>query len=118
MRADQLTQRNMLIKLYLLITAWTCVSGVIVVTQNPPVLTLSKGQTATLDCNLDTITDRGARCDLPCTMSLVELKWLFRMDDIIRTAPQSITTLEISARSGQGLQDVLSWLFSNRSHDT
>ncbi|RXN19795.1 Immunoglobulin light [Labeo rohita] len=61
MRADQLTQRNMLIKLYLLITAWTCVSGVIVVTQNPPVLTLSKGQTATLDCNLDTITDRGAR---------------------------------------------------------
>ncbi|XP_051569309.1 ADP-ribosylation factor-like protein 16 isoform X1 [Myxocyprinus asiaticus] len=53
--------------------------------------------------------------DLPCTMSLVELKSLFRMDDIIRTAPQSITTLEISARSGQGLQDVLNWLFSNRS---
>ncbi|KAI2666587.1 ADP-ribosylation factor-like protein 16 [Labeo rohita] len=59
-----------------------------------------------------------SKSDLPCTMSLVELKWLFRMDDIIRTAPQSITTLEISARSGQGLQDVLSWLFSNRSHDT
>uniref|UniRef100_A0A673HY31 ADP-ribosylation factor-like 16 n=1 Tax=Sinocyclocheilus rhinocerous TaxID=307959 RepID=A0A673HY31_9TELE len=56
--------------------------------------------------------------DLPCTMSLVELKSLFRMDEIIRTAPQSITTLEISARSGQGLQDVLSWLFSNHSHDT
>ncbi|KAK9978402.1 hypothetical protein ABG768_020153 [Culter alburnus] len=53
--------------------------------------------------------------DLPCTMSLVELKSLFRMDDVIRTAPQSITTLEISARSGQGLQDVLAWLFSNRS---
>uniref|UniRef100_A0A9J8BKL9 ADP-ribosylation factor-like 16 n=1 Tax=Cyprinus carpio carpio TaxID=630221 RepID=A0A9J8BKL9_CYPCA len=56
--------------------------------------------------------------DLPCTMSLVELKTLFRMDEIIRTAPQSITTLEISARSGQGLQDVLSWMFSNHSHDT
>uniref|UniRef100_A0A8C1RUK5 ADP-ribosylation factor-like 16 n=1 Tax=Cyprinus carpio TaxID=7962 RepID=A0A8C1RUK5_CYPCA len=56
--------------------------------------------------------------DLPCTMSLVELKSLFRMDEIIRTAPQSITTLEISARSGQGLQDVLSWMFSNHSHDT
>ncbi|XP_056107801.1 ADP-ribosylation factor-like protein 16 isoform X2 [Rhinichthys klamathensis goyatoka] len=53
--------------------------------------------------------------DLPCTMSLVELKSLFRMDDIIRTAPQSITTLEISGRSGQGLQDVLAWLFPNRS---
>ncbi|KAL1277664.1 hypothetical protein QQF64_024337 [Cirrhinus molitorella] len=51
----------MLIKLCFLITAWTCVSGVIVVTQNPPVLTLSKGQTATLDCNLDTVTDSGAR---------------------------------------------------------
>ncbi len=33
----------------------------IVVTQNPPVLTLSKGQTATLDCNLDTVTDSAAR---------------------------------------------------------
>ncbi len=31
------------------------------VTQNPPVLTLSKGQTATLDCNLDTNTDSAAR---------------------------------------------------------
>ncbi|XP_016427373.1 ADP-ribosylation factor-like protein 16 [Sinocyclocheilus rhinocerous] len=56
--------------------------------------------------------------DLSCTMSLVELKSLFRMDDVIRSAPQSISTLEISARSGQGLQEVLSWLFSNRSHDT
>ncbi|XP_016343744.1 ADP-ribosylation factor-like protein 16 [Sinocyclocheilus anshuiensis] len=56
--------------------------------------------------------------DLPCTMSLVELKSLFRMDDVIRSAPQSISTLEISARSGQGLQEVLSWLFSTRSHDT
>uniref|UniRef100_A0A9J7YPV7 Ig-like domain-containing protein n=2 Tax=Cyprinus carpio TaxID=7962 RepID=A0A9J7YPV7_CYPCA len=51
----------MLMKLCLLITACTCVSGVIVVTQNPPVLTLSTGQTATLDCNLDTVTDSGAR---------------------------------------------------------
>ncbi|XP_016094008.1 ADP-ribosylation factor-like protein 16 [Sinocyclocheilus grahami] len=56
--------------------------------------------------------------DLPCTMSLVELKSLFRMDDVLRSALQSISTLEISARSGQGLQDVLSWLFSTRSHDT
>ncbi|KAF4115563.1 hypothetical protein G5714_003052 [Onychostoma macrolepis] len=56
--------------------------------------------------------------DLPCTMSLVELKALFRMDDVIKAAPQSVSTLEISARSGQGLQELLSWLFSNRSHDT
>ncbi|KAG8006922.1 Immunoglobulin kappa variable 3-20 [Nibea albiflora] len=37
-----------------LITALTCVSGVIVVTQKPPVVTLRKGETATMDCNLGT----------------------------------------------------------------
>ncbi|XP_012986720.1 ADP-ribosylation factor-like protein 16 [Esox lucius] len=50
--------------------------------------------------------------DLPCTMSLVEIKSLFRMDDIIASAPQPITTLELSSRSGQGLQEVLDWLDS------
>lgn len=50
--------------------------------------------------------------DLPCTMSLIEIKSLFRMDDIIASATQPITTLELSARSGQGLQEVLSWLES------
>ncbi|XP_056308170.1 ADP-ribosylation factor-like protein 16 isoform X2 [Danio aesculapii] len=53
--------------------------------------------------------------DLLCSMSLVELKSLFRMDDIIRSASQFVTTLEVSARSGQGLQDVLHWLSSNLS---
>ncbi|KAK6312457.1 hypothetical protein J4Q44_G00181210 [Coregonus suidteri] len=50
--------------------------------------------------------------DLPCTMSLVEMMSLFRMDDIIASATQPITTLELSARSGQGLQEVLAWLDS------
>ncbi|XP_053194700.1 ADP-ribosylation factor-like protein 16 [Scomber japonicus] len=50
--------------------------------------------------------------DMPCTMSLVEVKSLFRMDDIIASATQPITTLELSARSGEGLQDVLGWLES------
>lgn len=50
--------------------------------------------------------------DLPCTMTLMEMKSLFRMNDIIASAPQSITTLEVSARSGQGLKEVLSWLES------
>ncbi|XP_030193220.1 ADP-ribosylation factor-like protein 16 isoform X1 [Gadus morhua] len=53
--------------------------------------------------------------DLPCTMGLVEMKSLFRMDDIIASAPQPVTTLEVSARSGQGLKEVLSWLDSNTS---
>ncbi|KAI5089602.1 T-cell receptor beta chain V region A20.2.25, partial [Silurus meridionalis] len=30
-------------------------------TQKPPVLTLTQGQTATMDCNLGTVTDSGAR---------------------------------------------------------
>lgn len=50
--------------------------------------------------------------DVPCTMSLTEMKSLFRMDDIIASATQPITTLEISARTGQGLHEVLIWLES------
>lgn len=49
---------------------------------------------------------------MPCTMSLVEMKSLFRMDEIIASAPQPITVLEVSAHSGQGLQEVLNWLES------
>ncbi|KAM6914182.1 immunoglobulin lambda-1 light chain-like [Lycodopsis pacificus] len=43
-----------------LITALTCVSGVTVVTQKP-VVTVRRGETATMDCNLGTVTDRAAR---------------------------------------------------------
>ncbi|XP_041831533.1 immunoglobulin lambda-1 light chain-like [Melanotaenia boesemani] len=44
-----------------LITALTCVSGVTVLTQKPPVLTVRKGETATMDCNLGTVTGSAAR---------------------------------------------------------
>ncbi|XP_027018039.2 ADP-ribosylation factor-like protein 16 isoform X1 [Tachysurus fulvidraco] len=53
------------------------------------------------------------KSDLQCTMSLEEMKSLFRMGDIIASAPQSITVLEISARSGEGLQEIINWLDSN-----
>ncbi|XP_075941997.1 immunoglobulin lambda-1 light chain-like isoform X2 [Anarhichas minor] len=43
-----------------LITALTCVSGVTVVTQKP-VVAVRRGETATMDCNLGTVTDSGAR---------------------------------------------------------
>uniref|UniRef100_A0A8C9YS26 Immunoglobulin lambda-1 light chain-like n=1 Tax=Sander lucioperca TaxID=283035 RepID=A0A8C9YS26_SANLU len=43
-----------------LITALTCVSGVTVVTQKPPVVTVRKGETATMDCNLGAVTDSAA----------------------------------------------------------
>ncbi|KAL7379235.1 hypothetical protein ABVT39_024701 [Epinephelus coioides] len=44
-----------------LITALTCVSGVTVVIQKPSVVTLRKGETATMDCNLGTVTNSAAR---------------------------------------------------------
>ncbi|KAM6967238.1 immunoglobulin lambda-1 light chain-like [Tautogolabrus adspersus] len=44
-----------------LITALTCVSAVTLVTQKPPVVTLSRGETATMDCNLGTVTNSAAR---------------------------------------------------------
>ncbi|XP_033999722.1 immunoglobulin lambda-1 light chain-like [Trematomus bernacchii] len=44
-----------------LITALTCVSGVTVVTQKPPVVTVRKGETASMDCNLGTVTNGAAR---------------------------------------------------------
>ncbi|XP_035252820.1 immunoglobulin lambda-1 light chain-like isoform X5 [Anguilla anguilla] len=37
-----------------LITVLSCVSGATVVTQKPPVLSVSKGDTATMDCNVGT----------------------------------------------------------------
>ncbi|XP_061567671.1 immunoglobulin lambda-1 light chain-like [Cololabis saira] len=43
-----------------LITALTCVSGVKVVTQKPPVVTVTKGETATMDCNLGYVTTSAA----------------------------------------------------------
>ncbi|KAM9843773.1 ADP-ribosylation factor-like protein 16 [Aulostomus maculatus] len=50
--------------------------------------------------------------DMPCTMSLMEVQSLFRLDDIIASATQPIEALEVSAHSGEGLQEVLSWLES------
>uniref|UniRef100_A0A3Q1JIW5 Ig-like domain-containing protein n=1 Tax=Anabas testudineus TaxID=64144 RepID=A0A3Q1JIW5_ANATE len=40
---------------------FTCVSGVTVVTQKPPVVTVRKGETVNMDCNLGTVTKSGAR---------------------------------------------------------
>lgn len=45
-------------------------------------------------------------------MSLVEMKSLFRMQDVVSCATQPITMLETSARDGTGLAEVLQWLRS------
>ncbi|KAL3987008.1 G protein-coupled receptor [Sarotherodon galilaeus] len=50
----------MLVTLCALIIALTCVSGVTVLTQKP-VLSVNKGDTATMDCNLGTVTNHSAR---------------------------------------------------------
>ncbi|KAM9391962.1 ADP-ribosylation factor-like protein 16 [Pholidichthys leucotaenia] len=50
--------------------------------------------------------------DMPCIMNLIEIKSLFRMDDIVASSTQPITILELSARSGEGLLEVLRWLES------
>ncbi|XP_034566523.1 immunoglobulin lambda-1 light chain-like [Notolabrus celidotus] len=39
------------------ITALTCVSAVTLVIQKPPVVTVRRGETATMDCNLGTVTN-------------------------------------------------------------
>ncbi|KAL6476941.1 hypothetical protein MHYP_G00154400 [Metynnis hypsauchen] len=44
-----------------LFTALSCVSGVTVVTQKPPVLTVTKGEKTTMHCNLGTVTDDSAK---------------------------------------------------------
>ncbi|XP_034566585.1 immunoglobulin lambda-1 light chain-like isoform X2 [Notolabrus celidotus] len=49
----------MLGSLCTLITALTCVSAVTLVTQKPPVVTVRRGETATMDC--DVFTDDGSR---------------------------------------------------------
>ncbi|XP_005332715.2 ADP-ribosylation factor-like protein 16 [Ictidomys tridecemlineatus] len=50
------------------------------------------------------------KIDLPCYMTIEEIKSLMRLPDIIACAKQNITTLEISARKGTGLAKVLHWL--------
>ncbi|KAM9371307.1 ADP-ribosylation factor-like protein 16 [Phaethornis superciliosus] len=50
------------------------------------------------------------KIDLPCYMSLWEMKSLFRMQDIISCATQPIMVLDTSARDGTGLAQVLQWL--------
>ncbi|XP_008567062.1 PREDICTED: ADP-ribosylation factor-like protein 16 [Galeopterus variegatus] len=50
------------------------------------------------------------KIDLPCYMTIEEIKSLIRLPDIIACAKQNITTAEISAREGTGLERVLRWL--------
>uniref|UniRef100_A0A670I4Z9 ARF like GTPase 16 n=2 Tax=Podarcis muralis TaxID=64176 RepID=A0A670I4Z9_PODMU len=57
------------------------------------------------------------KIDLPCYMSLVEMKSLFRIQDIIACAKQPITVVETSARDGNGLSNVMQWFHSTTQCD-
>lgn len=48
--------------------------------------------------------------DLPCYMTVEEIKSIIRLPDIIACAKQNIAMAEISARDGTGLAAVLLWL--------
>lgn len=50
------------------------------------------------------------KIDLPCYMTVEEMKSLIRLPDIMACAKQKVTTAEISARDGTGLAAVLLWL--------
>ncbi|XP_038048889.1 ADP-ribosylation factor-like protein 16 [Patiria miniata] len=53
------------------------------------------------------------KVDLHLSVPLAELRYLLRLDDLINTALQPITVLEISAKDGQGLSEVVKWLAAN-----
>lgn len=50
------------------------------------------------------------KIDLPCYMSMEEIRSLMRLPDILAHARQNVSTAEISARKGTGLAQVLHWL--------
>ncbi|XP_006823999.2 ADP-ribosylation factor-like protein 16 [Saccoglossus kowalevskii] len=58
------------------------------------------------------------KIDSPCAMKRVELDSLIRMDEIIKHAKQPITVMEISAREGEGLDEVIKWLGDNYKPST
>ncbi|XP_077980346.1 ADP-ribosylation factor-like protein 16 [Glandiceps talaboti] len=53
------------------------------------------------------------KMDSPCAVNRVELDSLIRMKEIIACAKQTISVLEISARGGQGLHELVKWINSN-----
>ncbi|XP_034362305.1 ADP-ribosylation factor-like protein 16 [Arvicanthis niloticus] len=58
------------------------------------------------------------KIDLPCYMTMEEIKSLIRLPDIVACAKQNITTVEISARTGTGLAAVLLWLQNQHRHSS
>ncbi|XP_041473842.1 ADP-ribosylation factor-like protein 16 [Lytechinus variegatus] len=53
------------------------------------------------------------KSDLPLPMSMQQIRSLLHLDDIANSASQRIEVLQVSALTGQGLDEVVRWLSSN-----
>ncbi|XP_064595583.1 ADP-ribosylation factor-like protein 16 [Liolophura sinensis] len=50
------------------------------------------------------------KIDMPTRMTKSEIEALFRLQDIIKSAQQVISVVEISVHTGHGVQDVIKWI--------
>jgi Fe2+ transport system protein B len=48
--------------------------------------------------------------DMPNAMNRCEFGAIIRLDEIILNAIQNVTVVEVSAKEGRGLQDIIKWL--------
>ncbi|KAF3817153.1 hypothetical protein GH733_011553 [Mirounga leonina] len=58
------------------------------------------------------------KIDVPCYMTVEEMKSLIRLPDIIACAKQSISAVAVSAHKGTGLAEVLHWLQDTQGTDS
>jgi len=50
------------------------------------------------------------KCDVPTKTSLIELKYLLRLEKLIESAQQTVSTVELSCKERNGITDVFKWL--------
>jgi len=51
--------------------------------------------------------------DMPDKMTQSEIESLFRLSDICKTCERPVSTVEVSANSGQGLGEIIKWMDQN-----
>jgi len=50
---------------------------------------------------------------MPDKMTQSEIESLFRLSDICKTCERPVSTVEVSANSGQGLGEIIKWMDQN-----
>ncbi|KAF7688970.1 hypothetical protein HF521_013777 [Silurus meridionalis] len=104
---------TMLPALCSLFTALSCVSGVTVVTQKPPVLTLTQGQTATMDCSVLHSADHTAImllsiCTLLPALALVSSQKVVTQKPSVRTQEKG-NTVTMDCNIAKDESNYVSW---------